>query len=337
VSSSVTLGIDIGGTKIESALVDASGTVQTRHRHPTDADQGAGQVLDDLVTCVRECLSGSTGEAVAVGAGVAGQVDAGAGVVRSAPNLGWTDVPLQAHLQDALGLPVTVANDVRAVTWGVWRHGAGQGVDDLAVVFVGTGIGGGVVSGGEVLAGHHGLAGEVGHMTIMPYGRDCRCRNRGCWEAYAGGWALAERAREAVRTDPEAGAALLDAADGAVENITGRTVHTAFAEGDPLAKRLVGTTAEYLGIGLMGVVNALNPQRVVLGGGMIEGYPPYVDRARAVVRRRALPAAVTDLEIVASDLGGQAGVIGAATMARSSRHNGGRHSGGPRSVSVPAR
>jgi glucokinase len=122
-----------------------------------------------------------------------------------------------------------------------------------------------------------------------------------------------------------------------VENITGRTVHTAFAKGDPLAKRLVGTTAEYLGIGLMGVVNALNPQRVVLGGGMIEGYPPYVDRARAVVRRRALPAAVTDLEIVASDLGGQAGVIGAATMARSSRHNGGRHSGGPRSVSVPAR
>jgi len=332
VSSSVTLGIDIGGTKIESALVDASGTVQTRHRHPTDADQGAGQVLDDLVTCVRECLSGSTGEAVAVGAGVAGQVDAEAGVVRSAPNLGWTDVPLRAHLEEALGLPVRVANDVRAITWGVWQHGAGEGIDDLVVVFVGTGIGGGIVSDGAVLEGHQGLAGEVGHMTIMPYGRDCHCRNRGCWEAYAGGWALAERAQEAVRTDPEAGAALLDEAGGEVGKITGRTVHAAFAEGDPLAKRLVDATAEYLGIGLVGVVNALNPQRVVLGGGVIEGHPPYVDRAQGVVRRRALPAAVTDLEIVASDLRGQAGVIGAATMARASRH-----SGGPRSVSVTAR
>ena len=315
-ASAATLGIDIGGTKVESALVDASGTIQARHRHPTDRDQGAGRVLDEVVRCVNECLSQSASEAAAAGVGVAGQVDSEAGVVRSAPNLGWTDVPLQSRLEEALGLPVTVANDVRAVTWGVWRHGAGRDISDLVVVFVGTGIGGGVVSGGEVLQGHQGLAGELGHTMIMPYGRACHCRNRGCWEAYAGGWALEERAQEAVRTDPEAGAALLEKAGGDVDDITGRSVHAAFEEGDPLAKRLVGATAEYLGLGLVGIVNTFNPERVVLGGGMIEGHPGYVDGAQRIVQRRALGPAVADLEVVAADLGGQAGVVGAATMAR---------------------
>jgi len=180
VSSSPTLGIDVGGTKVESALVDASGTVLSAHRHPTNADRGGGRVLDDIVACVDECLSDAAHRATAVGVGVAGQVDADRGVVRTAPNLGWTDVPLRARLEDALGLPVTVANDVRAITWGVWKHGAGAGIDDLVVVFVGTGIGGGIVSDGQVLDGHQGLAGELGHLTLMPYGRDCHCRNRGC-------------------------------------------------------------------------------------------------------------------------------------------------------------
>lgn len=314
-TSSTTLGIDIGGTTVESALVDASGTIHAHHRHPTDANRGAERVLDDIVTCVDECLSQASSRAAAAGVGVAGQVDSAAGVVRSAPNLGWTDMPLQAKLEEALDLPVVVANDVRAITWGVWQHGAGRGSDDLIVVFVGTGIGGGVVSGGEVLEGHQGLAGELGHMTIMPYGRACHCRNHGCWEAYAGGWALEERAQEAVRTDPDAGSTLLERA-GRIDDITGRTVHAAFEEGDPLAKRLVDATAEYLGLGLVGIVNAFNPQRVVLGGGMIEGHPGYVDRAQRIVQRRALQAAVPELQIVASDLNGKAGVIGAATVAR---------------------
>jgi glucokinase len=319
VSTAPTLGIDVGGTKVESALVDASGTVLTAHRHPTNADRGAGRVIDDIVTCVDGCLSQASRRAGAVGVGVAGQVDAESGVVRTAPNLGWTDVPLRARLEDTLDLPVTVANDVRAITWGVWRHGEGQGTDDLVVVFVGTGIGGGVVSGGRVLTGHQGLAGELGHTTLMPYGRDCHCRNRGCWEAYAGGWAIAERAQEAVRTDPDAGAALLRQAGGTIDDITGRDVHAACEQGDPMATRLVDATAEYLGLGLVGIVNAFNPRRIVLGGGVIEGHPPYVERAREVVRQRALQAAVADLDVVASTLNGQAGVIGAATMARSPR------------------
>lgn len=315
-SAAPTLGIDIGGTKVESSLVDASGTVLTSHRHPTRADHGAGRVIDDIVACVDECLSRASRRAAAVGIGVAGQVDAENGVVRTAPNLGWSDVPLQARLETALDLPVAVTNDVRAITWGVWQHGVGKGTDDLVVVFVGTGIGGGVVSDGRMITGHQGLAGELGHTMIMPYGRDCHCRNRGCWEAYAGGWALAERAQDAARTDPDAGAALINLAGGDIDDITGRDVHAACEQGDSLATRIVDSTAEYLGLGLVGVVNAFNPHQVVLGGGMIEGHPPYVERAREIVRQRALRAAVTDLEVVPSDLNGEAGVIGAATMAR---------------------
>ncbi len=309
------LGIDVGGTKVESALVDATGSVRTAHRHPTDADQGAYRVINDIVTCVRECLSKASSRAAAAGVGVAGQVDSDAGIVRSAPSLGWREVPLQAHLEQALDLPVAVTNDVRAITRGVWQHGAGHDADNLVVVFVGTGIGGGIVSDGRLLEGKQGLAGELGHTVLMPYGRSCRCRGRGCWEAYAGGWAIGERARQATRTDPEAGTALIEHA-GDIENITGRTVHEVYREGNPLAARIVDATAEYLGIGLSSVVNAVNPERVVLGGGVIEGYPPYVDRAREIVQQRALHAATEGIEIVRSELQERAGPIGAAAMAR---------------------
>lgn len=315
VSSAPVLGIDVGGTKVESALVDATGSVLTVHRHPTNANRGAYRVLDDIVTCVRGCLSQASSRAAAAGVGVAGQVDSEAGVVRSAPSLGWREVPLQDHLEEALDLPVVVTNDVRAITRGVWQHGAGRGADDLVVVFVGTGIGGGIVSDGHLLAGAQGLAGELGHMILMPYGRSCRCRNRGCWEAYAGGWAIAERARQAARRESEAGRPLIEQA-GDVDSVTGRTVHEVYREGDPLAARIVDATAEYLGIGLASVVNAINPERVVLGGGVIEGHPPYVDHARQIVQKRALEAATDALEIVGSELGGRAGTVGAAATAR---------------------
>ena len=313
--SSPTLGIDLGGTKVEAALVDETGRVLQSHRHSTNAERGAKRVIDDIVDCVIECLSEASSQAAAAGIGVAGQVDADAGIVRTAPNLGWTDVPLQEQLETALDLPVSIANDVRAITWAVWQHGAGRGVDDLVVMFVGTGIGGGVVSGGHVLEGHQGIAGELGHRPIAPHGRSCHCPNEGCWEAYAGGWAIAERARDAVRSTPEAGTALRSRA-GSIEDITGRTVHAAYNDGDPLAIDLVNATGEYLGIGLIGVVNAFNPTRIVLGGGVIEGHPAYVEKVRHIVGERALTVATDELEIVRSELGGGAGVVGAATMAR---------------------
>jgi glucokinase len=314
VSAAPTLGIDLGGTKVESALVTPDGTVLRSHRHPTDAEKGPDGVLEDVAACVEECLKSASIRAAAAGIGVAGQVDSEEGIVRTAPNLDWTDVPLQDRLETALDLPVVVANDVRAITWGVWSHGVGRGTDNLVVIFVGTGIGGGIVSDGAVLDGHRGMAGELGHVPIVMGGRDCHCPNEGCWEAYAGGWAIAERMQDAVRRNPVEGSAVVDRA-GSIASITGRTVHAACEDGNPLAEQVVERTATALGLGLTGIANALNPERIVLGGGVIEGRPAYVEDARRIVDERALTPVTEGLEVVRSELGDRAGAVGAATMA----------------------
>ena len=197
---SLTVGVDLGGTKLRAALVDATGRVLVSEQRATLVAAGFDGVAGEIGAAVRACIGRAEGAPVlGVGVGVAGQVVAETGVVSYAPNLFWRDAPLRARLEHELGLPVAVLNDVRAATWGEWRHGAGQGVEDLVVVFVGTGIGGGVVSGGRLLTGCTNMAGELGHLTIVAGGRPCRCGNLGCLEAYAGGWAIALRAREETR------------------------------------------------------------------------------------------------------------------------------------------
>ena len=212
-------------------------------------------------------------------------------------------------------MPVIVTNDVRAATWGEWRYGSGRGVDDLAVLFVGTGIGGGIISGGNLLGGCTNTGGELGHITIVYDGRKCHCPNRGCLEAYAGGWAIAERAQDAVNNEPKEGQHLTSLA-GSIEKITAVTVSRAYRQGDPLARRLVKETGQYLAAGVVSIVNAFNPCRLVLGGGVIEGIPELVQMVEDFTRKRALEAAVEKLEIVKAMLGGDAGVIGAAALAQ---------------------
>jgi glucokinase len=246
---------------------------------------------------------------------VAGQVERETGVIRFAPNLGWRDVDLGSRLQKELGMHVVVTNDVRAATFGEWQHGAGQALDDMVCLFIGTGIGGGVVSGGRLLEGCRNSAGELGHMTIVPDGRDCHCPNRGCLEAYAGGWAIAKRAQEAAVANKDDGHRLVTLA-GSVEQISAATVAQGYDVGDPLARRLVEETALYLAAGAVGIVNAFNPCLLVLGGGVIVGLPFMVTLIESTVRARALQAAVEGLRIVTAALGDKAGVVGAAAMAR---------------------
>lgn len=310
------VGVDLGGTKVEAALVGPDGHVVASHRHPTDSKaKGPQGVIADIVECVGECLGEGVQAAGALGVGVAGQIDAATGIVRFAPNLGWRNVPLQAELERALNLPVLVVNDVRAATFGEWAHGAGNGVKDLVCLFVGTGIGGGIVSGGQMLEGCCNMAGELGHVTIVADGRPCHCRNHGCLEAYAGGWAIAERAQDAVSADLEAGRELVSLAR-AFEKVTAGTVALAYRKGDPLARQLIEETGHYLAVGVTGIVNALNPSILILGGGVIEGLPELVQAIDREVRARALRAAVEELRIVKSALGDNAGVIGAAALAR---------------------
>ncbi len=310
----LTMGVDLGGTKIETALVDAAGHILSSHRQLTHPEKGPDKVIADIVMSVKTCQGEVSKRAQALGIGVAGQVDR-AGTLRFAPNLGWCNVPLQRRLEEALNMPVAINNDVRVATWGEWQHGAGQGLDDLVCLFVGTGVGGGIVSGGRLLEGYHNTAGELGHLTIVSGGRHCHCPNQGCLEAYASGWAIAERAQEAVSSDPQAGQCLLTLA-GSVQEISAATVTQAYTDGDLLASRLVEETAQYLAAGVVSIVNAFNPCLFVLGGGVVQGLPEYVRKVKLIVRENALQAAVEDLRIVTAMLGDKAGVIGAAALAR---------------------
>jgi len=311
----LTIGVDLGGTKVETALVNEAGTIVDSSRHPTDPGKGSASVIEAIAASARKYLSAGTTGPKALGIGVAGQVETASGIVRFAPNIAWRDVPLGAELERALGIPVTVVNDVWAASWGEFSHGAGQGVDDLVCLFVGTGIGGGIVINGRLLEGTSNSAGELGHTTVVAGGRKCHCPNVGCMEAYAGGWAIAERAREAVIKEPDEGSALLALA-GTVENILGITVSQAFHDGDPLARRIVKETGDYLAAGIVSIINGLNPGMLVLGGGIIEGMPDLFAMVEPIVRSHALPPALERLRISRAALANQAGVIGAAALAR---------------------
>lgn len=314
---SLCIGLDLGGTKLAGALVTGDGTVVESVRKLSRPEEGAERVLDVIVEAVEELIELAGGRPVlGVGVGVAGQVDPDSGTVRSAPNLMFRDFPFRARLEEMLRLPVAVLNDVQAVTYGEWTHGAGRGVSDLVCIFVGTGVGGGVVADGHLVRGSSGSAGEVGHMTVDLHGPLCRCGNTGCVEAYAGGWAIAERARAAVEKDPVLGAALLALHNGDAAGIVAATVSEAATAGDPLALRIVQEAGEALGAGAASIINGFNPSLIVLGGGVIEGMPhlfPIVDRE---LRRRALAAAAEQARLVLPALGGQAGAIGAATWIR---------------------
>jgi glucokinase len=314
----LTIGVDLGGTKVETALVDHAGRILGRSRVPSRPEAGGAAVIATIAAAVQREVDRAGGAPVhGVGVGVAGQVDPATGTVRHATNLHFNEFPLRERLTAALdGLPVTVLNDVQAATYGEWRHGAGRGVANLVTLFVGTGVGGGVVVDGRLLRGASGSLGEIGHTTVQLHGRRCRCGNMGCVEAYAGGWAIAARAAEAVAADRARGRRLLELAGGRPDACTAGMVGKAAAEGDPLARLLVDEAAAALGAAVASVVNAFNPSLVILGGGVADGIPELVERAAEAVAVRALPAARDRVRLVRPALGLHAGTVGAAAWAR---------------------
>ena len=311
------LGIDLGATKVVSALIGRDGTIvrhSGRHLHANDGPDG---VIRTLVRSVATCLVGGPPlQPRAVGVAVAAQVDPRTGTVIHAPNLGWRNVPLARRLSAELrGVPVVVLNDARAATLAEWRFGAGRGTSDLFCMFIGTGVGGSAVVGGHLLEGGANALGEVGHITIVVGGRKCHCPNWGCLEAYVGGWAIAERAQEAVRADPEAGAPLVARA-GSARAITAQTVFQVYRTGDVLAGRLVRETERFLADGAVSVVNAFNPSLLVLGGGIVAGMPEFVPVVEAAIRARCQPPAAPARVLVAK-FGENAPLVGAGEAARS--------------------
>jgi glucokinase len=306
------IGVDLGGSKVHVGAVDREGRVLAERRARTEVERGVEVVVETIAGLADQCLAESGAEGLAVGIGVAGQIDTIAGVVRSSPNLpSWVDVALARSVADRLKIPVIAMNDLRAIARGEWHFGAGRGVSDLVVLFVGTGVGGAVIAGGKTLLGAGGYAGELGHMPIVANGRKCHCPGRGCLEACVSGWALAARVAEAVTLQPEHAPAFA-APDGIV---SARELTSAYAAGDALAKALVHEAAEHLGTGLVGITNVFNPARIILGGGVIEGIPDLTDLAELKLRHDAIAVSRDHVALVRSTLGSTAGVIGAASWA----------------------
>ena len=245
IAPGVTIGVDIGGTKIAAGVVDGSGNILATARRPTPRHD-SGAVLNDVADVVNELQAGVDGSIVGVGVGVAGGVDQSRSMVYFAPNLAWSQVPVRAVLEAATQLPVVVENDGAAAAWAETRFGAGVGLQHVVMVTVGTGIGGGIVVDGHVMRGAHGVAAEIGHLNAVPDGRLCGCGRHGCWEQYASGNALVREARELASERRQEAGALLALGDGTPEGVQGSHITQAAQMGDPVAVEAFANVGTWL-------------------------------------------------------------------------------------------
>lgn len=313
--SDFVVGVDLGGTKIYTALATVGGEVLAEIKVPTMAAEGYERVLKRIVETVSEVkrLAGVSGKPLRIGLGAPGPLDVKRGIVHVAPNLGWRNAPLKASLEELTGVPVFIENDANLAAWGEFIYGAGKNTANMVYITVSTGIGGGLVIGGNIYQGTSYGAGEIGHVTVFPDGPECHCGNRGCLEAVASGTAVAREARKLIAHG--AGRAVLSLAGGKPEAVTAKTVGLAAAQGDAEALKLLDSAARWLGVGVAAVLNLLNPEMVVLGGGMMKSASLFWDTLDNEVRRRALPSALGAARLVTAVLGGRSGLLGAVAYA----------------------
>ncbi|MFI5410548.1 ROK family protein [Kaistia sp. UC242_56] len=305
------LAIDLGGTDLRAAVVEATGRVAAFASTPTDAQGGPDAVIDQMVALLGQ-VRAETPEAdiVGLGVGAPGPLDPDAGIVVDAPTLvGWQNVPLAAILSERLGVAVRLENDANAAALGEWRFGAGQGTQSLVFVTVSTGIGGGVIVDGHLLHGRRGLAGEIGHMAVSERPVRCACGGLGCWEAFASGTALA---REASQLVASGGAPEIGRLAGS-DPVTGRHVAEAAQQGDGPALQLLDEEARWLGVGLTNLLHLYSPERLILGGGVGSLLPMMQERIRRTIGERAM-AAFRDVPVFQAALGRNAGLVGAASL-----------------------
>jgi glucokinase len=309
------LALDFGGTKLTAGLA-ASGERHWRaHQQvPSPPGSNAQNDLEIMMGLARDMLATAKAPLVAVGVSFGGPVNAAQGLVLLSHHVpGWERVPLREWLEERLGVPAAVDNDANVAALGEHRFGAGQGCDSLLYVTVSTGIGGGWIVHGRPYRGADGMAGEIGHMVINPAGPVCTCGQRGCLEALAAGPAIARHARERLVEDPQAGEALRALVGGEVQAVTARHVSQAAEAGDELSRQVLDQAARALGRGIGSAISLMNPQRVVVGGGVAKSGPQYFEAVRVAARVSAPPEMTVD--IVPATLGDDAPLWGAIALA----------------------
>jgi glucokinase len=325
------LGVDLGGVNVCAAVVDGQGRVLGQEKHRLLSKEPP-QVAEAVLRAGKTAC-GAAGmpfsEMKALGLGVAGSIDREEGLIRSAPALGWRDVPFLRLLRARTPRTrLCIASELCVSAWGERAAGAGRGANDLIVVLVGTTVGAGIIMGGKLQEGASGAAGELGHILMVPNGRLCLCGQRGCLEAYAGGQSLAAWARDDLRIAlaaaraigqqyPAVGRKLLDVV-GEPDKVTVTAMEKAAHEGDDLSRRLLEEAGRMLGIALANLVSTLNPARLLLGGGVLLASPRITRAAIACIDAHATKPARAALQIATPELGEQAGVVGAALLARES-------------------
>ncbi|AXK32613.1 ROK family protein [Streptomyces armeniacus] len=309
----LTIGVDIGGTKIAAGVVDEEGTILETCKVATPPT--AEGVVDAIGGAVRTVSAQHPVEAVGIGA--AGYVDDKRATVLFAPNIAWRHEALKDKVEQRVGLPVVVENDANAAAWGEYRFGAGQGHDDVVCITLGTGLGGGIVIGGKLHRGRFGVAAEFGHIRVVPDGLLCGCGSQGCWEQYASGRALVRYAQQRAAATPENAEVLLGLGDGTAENIEGRHISQAARAGDPVAVDAFRELARWAGAGLADLASLFDPSAFIVGGGVSDEGDLVLDPIRKSFRRWLVGGQWRPhAQVLAAQLGGEAGLVGAADLAR---------------------
>jgi len=313
---SLTVGVDVGGTKVLGGVVDATGKVLATSRRDTPRE-GGNELTRTIAEVALELMQSHSVSAVGVSA--AGFVSSDRKTMLATPNIAdWNGVQLDLELTKLIGLPVVIENDANAAAWGEAKFGAGRNQAHMMMLTIGTGVGGGIVVNSELYRGAFGIAAEFGHLRVVPEGHLCGCGARGCFEQYASGSALRRHAREAISASPDLARNLLARGDGTIDGLTGQAITEAARDGDAVALAAFQTTAQYLGAGIASLAVLLDPSCVVIGGGVIDAGEILLAPTREAMKRYMPFAGKHPYpEIVAAELGNEAGLVGVADLARS--------------------
>jgi glucokinase len=313
----LTLGIDLGGSKILTAVVNTRGEMLSSDESVTPATKGRKTVIQSILDSAHRALKQANItilEICAIGVGAAGISNPETGILFTSPNLpGLRNIPLRDILEERLGKKTFLINDANAAALGELYFGAARGAHNFIYITLSTGIGGGVVIDGKIYTGTIGAAGEVGHMTIDDNGPICNCGNRGCWETLASGTALAREARDRIKDGVKT--SILEYAEGDVEKVTAKAIHSAAEQGDSLAKELIARTGYYVGVGLANLINIFNPELIVIGGGLSNIGDMLLKPALKTAEARTYKEAFQAVRFASPMLGQNSGVLGAAAFA----------------------